>query len=79
MQELITTGDLARELGVPLHRITYLIQRHQIKEDARAGVYRLYRRDTLQRIRDQILSSNHRNGGAGAGGDAKVDTRGGAR
>lgn len=38
----ITSGDLARMIGCPLHRVTYALQRLQIREDARAGAYRLF-------------------------------------
>ena len=38
----ITSGDIARMMGCPLHRVTYALQRLQIREDARAGAYRLF-------------------------------------
>ena len=42
-QTYITSGDIARMMGCPLHRVTYALQRLQIKEDARAGAYRLFK------------------------------------
>ena len=42
IQSYITSGDLARMVGCPLHRVTYALQRLQIREDARAGAYRLF-------------------------------------
>ncbi|MCZ6653212.1 MAG: hypothetical protein O7D91_09320 [Planctomycetota bacterium] len=41
-QTFITSGDIARMMGCPLHRVTYALQRLQIKEDARAGAYLLF-------------------------------------
>lgn len=48
--ELITTGDVARELGCPLHRVTYAVQRFRVREDVRVGSYRLFRRERLAEI-----------------------------
>ncbi len=45
-----TTGDLARIAECPLHRVTYVMQRYHIREDARAGAYRLYQRDRLPEL-----------------------------
>lgn len=42
-QIYITSGDIARMMGCPLHRVTYALQRLQINEDARAGAYRLFK------------------------------------
>lgn len=49
-----TTGEIARHAGVPLHRVTYAIQRLGIVEDARAGTYRLFRADRLKTILEAI-------------------------
>ena len=46
----ITTGDIARELDCPLHRVTYAVQRFRVREDARVGAYRLFRRERLPEI-----------------------------
>jgi len=48
--ELVTTGDIARQAGLPLSRVTYAFQRLRIQEDARAGCYRLYRRARLPEL-----------------------------
>ena len=48
--DYVTTGDIARLLGWPLHRVTNAIQRLAIAEDARAGTYRLFRRHRLPQI-----------------------------
>ncbi len=54
MSEYITSGDIARQLGCPLHRVTYALQRLGIVEDSRAGTYRLFRRERLPEITDAI-------------------------
>ena len=46
----ITTGDIARELDCPLHRVTYAVQRFRVREDMRVGMYRLFRRERLPQI-----------------------------
>ena len=46
----ITTGDIARELDCPLHRVTYAVQRFRMREDMRVGAYRLFRRERLPQI-----------------------------
>ncbi|GFO81829.1 MAG: hypothetical protein A49_14560 [Methyloceanibacter sp.] len=48
--ELITTGDIARALCCPLHRVTYAVQRFRVREDVRVGSYRLFRRERLAEI-----------------------------
>lgn len=48
--EYVTSGDIARLLGWPLHKVTYALQRFQIVEDTRAGSYRLFRRTRLRTI-----------------------------
>ena len=56
MGTFVTTGDIARKLGCPLHRVCYAVQRLGIAEDARAGTYRLYRCERLGAILRQIMS-----------------------
>ena len=52
--EYVTTGDIARDLGEPLHRVTYALQRLRIIEDARAGTYRLFLRTRVPGIVGRI-------------------------
>ena len=52
----ITTGDIARELDCPLHRVTYAIQRFRVREDMRVGAYRLFRRERLPQIAALVRS-----------------------
>jgi len=37
-----TTGDMARELGVPLHKVLYVLKSREVSEDRRIGNYRMY-------------------------------------
>lgn len=48
--EFITTGDLARMRGITLSRVTYAIARAGIREDARAGICRLFHRSRLDEL-----------------------------
>jgi hypothetical protein len=49
-KDFVTTGDIARELDCPLHRVTYAVQRFRVREDMRVGAYRLFRRERLPEI-----------------------------
>ena len=40
--ELKTVGDIAREEGVPAHRVAYAIETYRIEPTQRAGILRLY-------------------------------------
>ena len=52
---LRTPGSLACELGVPLHRVQYILRtRPQIRPSARAGRLRLYSREAVDQIRDAL-------------------------
>jgi len=53
-RDFITTGDIARELHCPLHRVTYAVQRFRVREDGRVGAYRLFRRERLPELIDLI-------------------------
>ncbi len=55
-QTFVTSGDIARMMGCPLHRVTYALQRLQIKEDARAGAYRLFEASRAAEIIAEIES-----------------------
>lgn len=52
---LRTPGVLASELGVPIHRIQYLLAtRSHIRPAATAGRVRLYDRDALEALRREL-------------------------
>ena len=52
---LITPGVIARELGVPLHRVLHILRtRKHIRPSARAGILRLYDRAALAMVRHEL-------------------------
>ena len=53
---LRTVGVIARELGEPLHRISYVLRTRPILPTARAGRLRLYDREAVGMIRNAITS-----------------------
>ncbi len=65
--KLRTPGVLASDLGVPLHRVLYLLRtRRHIRPAATAGVLRLYDCDALDKLRHELAMVDARrpNGGA---------------
>lgn len=51
---LDTTGRIAGKLGVPLHRVNYIIRSRGLKPAALAGRLRLYDRETVAMIRHEL-------------------------
>jgi len=51
---LITPGVIARELGVPLHRVLYVLRSRDIEPVARAGTLRLYDNAAIARVRHEL-------------------------
>ena len=51
MTELLTTGQLARRLGVPRTRLDYALDRAGIQERGRAGIIRLFSPEQIHVIR----------------------------
>ncbi len=62
MAEFLTSGDISRLLGHPLHVVTYALERAGIREDGRAGTYRLFRRRRLSEIVQAINAVKSRRG-----------------
>ena len=65
--QLRTPGVLAADLGVPLHRVLYLLRtRRHIRPAATAGVLRLYDRDALDKLRHELamIDARRLKGGA---------------
>lgn len=53
--KLITPGVIAHELHEPLHRVlNVLATRQHIQPAARAGTLRLYARDAVAKVRDEL-------------------------
>jgi hypothetical protein len=52
---LRTTGVIADELDVPLHRVLHVLRtRHHIRPAARAGILRLYDRRAVAMVRYEL-------------------------
>jgi hypothetical protein len=52
---LRTPGKIAAELGVPLHRVLYILKtRVHIRPSARAGILRLFDRLAVAQVRHEI-------------------------
>ncbi len=47
MSELLTVGDVARQIGVPRSRLDYAIDKAGIRERSRAGILRLFSSDQI--------------------------------
>lgn len=61
---LLTSGRLAAELGVPVHRVVYVLAtRKHIRPVARAGTLRLYSRATLALLRHELAGIDARREG----------------
>ena len=58
---LDTPGKIATKLGVPLHRVTYVLNsRPHIKPTARAGTLRLFDQSTVEAIRSELAKIDSR-------------------
>ena len=53
---LDTPGRIAMKLGVPTHRVQYVITTRQIQPAAYAGRLRLFDRDAVARIRYELTA-----------------------
>ncbi len=53
-QNLLTVGDVAEQLGIPVYRIQYLLRTRNIKPIQRAGILRLFTNDQLDLIREEL-------------------------
>ena len=60
---LLTPGVLAERLGVPLHRVTYILgTRPHIRPAARAGTLRLYDAQVVEAVRAELDRITQRKG-----------------
>lgn len=53
---LLTVGELSRQLGVPVHRVRYLLLARGMRPTARAGQAWIYGREVLERLRLEMPS-----------------------
>lgn len=66
--KLRTPGVLAADLGVPLHRVLYILHtRHHIQPSARAGRLRLYDREAVAQVRHELTAIDARQCRKGVG------------
>lgn len=60
---LNTSGRIAAKLGVPLHRVTYVLRtRRHIRPAARGGTLRLYSQEALALVRHELNAIDARRG-----------------
>jgi hypothetical protein len=59
--QLITPGVIAAEVGRPLHRVLHILAtRQHIRPVARAGTIRLFSRNAVQMVRDELDAADSR-------------------
>jgi hypothetical protein len=63
---LLTPGRIAAELHAPLHRVLYVLSTRQILPAARAGTLRLYDRETVSVVRNELQAIEARKSELGA-------------
>ncbi len=66
---LDTTGRIAGKLGVPIHRVSYIIRSRGLKPAALAGRLRLYDREAVAMIRHELNAIDARRNCGGTGVD----------
>ena len=80
MAELMTLGDIARELGVARSRLGYAVEKVGLQERGRAGILRLFSRDQIPAMRaalETVRSYGHkRNESSGDGRSAPPSSAG---
>jgi len=62
---LRTSGVIAQELGVPLHRLEYVLRTRAIQPAARAGTLRLYDRKAVAAARYELNLMDAKRAGKG--------------
>jgi len=66
--KLITPGVIAEQLGKPLHRILYILRtRPQISPLARAGTLRLYDREAVTAVEQELNEIDRQQNGGNNG------------
>ena len=58
--QLNTIGRIAGKLGVPVHRVQYVVQRTALVPAAYAGRLRLFDREAVARIRHELTAIDAR-------------------
>lgn len=52
--ELMDVRQISEKLGVPKHRVQYLIMSRRIDEVRRVGMCRLFKADVVDKLREEI-------------------------
>ncbi|TWT35868.1 hypothetical protein KOR34_07640 [Posidoniimonas corsicana] len=55
-----TVGDIAAELGEPVHRVQHVLKTRQIKPLRRAGNLRVFNEEAKERVRCELQLIDHR-------------------
>lgn len=55
--ELLTVGEVAAEIGIPVYTVQYAISQDSIQPRQRAGIYRLFGRDQITAIKEAVERS----------------------
>ena len=53
---MLTLGDIAKELNVPRARVTYAVEKCNIRERGRAGILRIFSEDQVNVIRAALAT-----------------------
>lgn len=53
-KKLLTTGDIAARLNLPIHRVQYFLTARRIDPVTRVGGYRLFAADVVEKLRVEI-------------------------
>ena len=53
-RKALTVGELSRQLGIPIHRVEYLIRSRNICPEQRAGCARVFTQQDLCRLRQEL-------------------------
>jgi DNA-binding transcriptional MerR regulator len=61
-----TVGEIARRLGVPVHRVEYVVRSRNIRPGGRAGNCRVFTEEDVVRITAELrqIDARRRTGGA---------------
>jgi hypothetical protein len=64
LKQLPTVGEIARQLGEPIHRIEYVLRTRDIRPSGVAGNCRVYAEEDVERIAAELQRIDARKDGA---------------
>jgi DNA-binding transcriptional MerR regulator len=56
--QMFTVGELARRAGVPVHRVTYVIETRGIAPIGRAGQARVFSQEAAEQVLEELQQIN---------------------